>query len=305
MSEGKKKLLVSFSGGETSAYMAQWLWKNKQDEFDMVFVFANTGQENEETLEFIEQCSNYFGFPIYWIEGVFNKTVGIGTKSKLVDFQTADRDGKVFEEFISVYSIPNQANPQCTRELKAYPINHFARNVLGWNNYYLAIGIRSDEADRINSKAKELKIIYPLINRNYNPSTRQSINLFWENQPFRLNLKGYQGNCKWCWKKNIKKLQKIAFENPEKFDFPIKMENKYGDYFPEHKIEKRQIEGKEIPKGITFFRGGISAKQILESAFDHKISDDSKFIGLQLTIDSNDLDLVGGESCEVWSECSS
>ena len=49
----KQKLLVSFSGGETSAFMAQWLWKHKQDEYDMIFVFANTGQENEETLQII------------------------------------------------------------------------------------------------------------------------------------------------------------------------------------------------------------------------------------------------------------
>ena len=39
----KKKLLVSFSGGETSAYMAQWLKANKSNEFEMIFVFANTG----------------------------------------------------------------------------------------------------------------------------------------------------------------------------------------------------------------------------------------------------------------------
>ena len=303
MSVGKKKLLVSFSVGETSAFMAQWLWRNKQNEFDMVFVFANTGQENEETLEFVKECSDYFGFEVHWIEGVFNKTVGIGTKSKVVDFESADREGKVFERFISIYSIPNQTNPQCTRELKAYPINHFARNVLGWKIFYTAIGIREDEADRINPKSKELRLIYPLINRDFIPSTKQGVNLFWENQPFRLRLKGYQGNCKWCWKKSIKKLQKIAFENPEKFDFPLRMEQKYGDYFPEHKIEKRQLEGKEIPNGITFFRGGLSAREILGSARNHKIIDDSNFIGLQLTIDS--MDLVGGESCEVWSECGS
>jgi hypothetical protein len=39
----KKKLNVSFSGGETSAFMAQWLWQNKRDEYDMLFLFANTG----------------------------------------------------------------------------------------------------------------------------------------------------------------------------------------------------------------------------------------------------------------------
>ena len=50
-----KRLLVSFSGGETSAFMAQWLWRHKRDQYDMVFVFANTGQENEETLDFVQQ----------------------------------------------------------------------------------------------------------------------------------------------------------------------------------------------------------------------------------------------------------
>jgi hypothetical protein len=299
----KKKLLVSFSGGETSAYMAQWLWSNKQDEFDMVFVFANTGQENEETLVFVDQCAKHFGFPVYWIEGISNKKVGVGTTSKVVDFHSADREGKVFESFISVYSIPNQANPQCTRELKAVPINHFARKVLGWSKFYTAIGIRSDEADRINSRARDLRLIYPLINKDFIPSTKQHVNLFWENQPFRLQLKGYQGNCKWCWKKSLRKLEKIAFEAPEKFDFPIKMEEKYGNYFPEHKVEIMNMEGREVPRNITFFREKRSAKQILESAKDHKIIDDSQYRGIQLTIDSNELDLVGGESCEVYSEC--
>ena len=63
--------------------------------------------------------------------------------------------------------------------------------------------------------------------------TKQKINYWWNNQPFRLKLKSYQGNCKWCWKKSFLKLHKIASENPDAFDFPIRMENKYSVFIPE------------------------------------------------------------------------
>lgn len=47
------KLLVSFSAGETSGYMAYLLKQEYKDE--IVFVFANVGEENEETLIFADK----------------------------------------------------------------------------------------------------------------------------------------------------------------------------------------------------------------------------------------------------------
>src|SRR5690606_2539766 len=110
----KKRLLVSFSGGETSAFMAQWLWQHKKDEYKMIFVFANTGQENEETLEFVEACSKEFGFPVVWIEAVTNQKNGVGQSFKVVDFKTACRKGSPFEAVISKHGIPNTETPHCT-----------------------------------------------------------------------------------------------------------------------------------------------------------------------------------------------
>lgn len=65
--EPKENVLCSFSGGETSAYMINWLLKNRPD-LNIKFVFANTGEENEETLVFVNECAKYFGIDIIWIE---------------------------------------------------------------------------------------------------------------------------------------------------------------------------------------------------------------------------------------------
>ena len=57
LNRNEENLLVSFSGGETSAYLAKWLIDNKSKAYNMIFVFANTGDEEEETLKFIDLCA--------------------------------------------------------------------------------------------------------------------------------------------------------------------------------------------------------------------------------------------------------
>lgn len=290
----KKKLLVSFSGGETSAYMSQWLWTHKQDEYDMVFVFANTGEENEETLEFVKKCSEHFNFKVYWVEAKVHHGKKKGSTHKVVDFNTASRKGEPFEDVIKKYGIPNQAFPHCTRELKLNPITSFTKEYFG-KKYYTAIGIRSDEADRINSKARERRLIYPLISEI--PMTKPNINFWWSQQPFRLDLKGYQGNCKTCWKKSDPKLYQIAKESPEFFKFMDEMETKYPRIGPEFQKDKSCTDR-------TFFRKNRTAKQILKESksFHKKVKDDSVPVNNSIQTDLFQ-DLVGGDSCEVWSSC--
>ena len=53
---------------------------------------------------------------------------------------------------------------------------------------------------------------------------------WWESQPFNLNLLDYQGNCTWCWKKSLSKQIRLIKEQPEVYDFPRRMEEKYGVY---------------------------------------------------------------------------
>ena len=201
----KKKLIISFSGGETSAFMSQWILNNKKDEFEIVCVFANTGQENEETLDFVEKCDKEFNLNLVWVEAVINPKFGEGVRHRIVDYKTASRNGQPFEDLISKMGMPNQSAPFCTRDLKLNPIKSYLRSI-GWKKYWTAIGIRADEFDRINPNRLKERLYYPLVSDIQ--MTKPMINFWWNQQSFRLNLKGYQGNCKWCYKKSTNKQRK-------------------------------------------------------------------------------------------------
>jgi hypothetical protein len=304
-----KNLLVSFSGGETSAFMGQWLLKNykRYGYEEILFVFANTGLENEQTLEFVNRCDKHFRFNTHWVESKVIHEANKGTRYNVVDFDSASRDGEPFEDVISKYGIPNQAFPHCTRELKQAPISSFAKDYFGSEKWHTAIGIRIDEVDRISSAAKTNGYIYPLISSKMLPTKKPVINLYWRDMPFRLELKGYQGNCLTCWKKGDNKLFQIYHENNKSFGFMTRMEEQYPrigfEFEKEYEIDENGNQF--IPIDRTFFRKNRSAIEMIELAKQWKgtIIDDSKKYDYQADLF---FDLVGGdgESCEVFSECS-
>jgi hypothetical protein len=161
--------------------------------------------------------------------------------------------------------------------------------------YWTAIGIRADEFDRVSVDAGMHRLIYPLLDAGV---THDDIKHFWSQQDFRLNLKDYQGNCKWCWKKTGRKLLTIAKENPSAFDVPLELEAKYGDYRPENQPNRA------IPS--TIFRKHTTAKQILELSQQpfEPWQDQSKsfsMFGSQTSLDF-ELDVSGGceGSCEAF-----
>ena len=259
----KKKLLVSFSGGRTSAYMAYQILMYGRDKFDIQVVFANTGQEHENTLLFVRQCDQYFGFNTVWVEAVVHPGRK-GCTHKIVTYETASRNGEPYEEVIKKYGIPNKAYPHCTRELKLAPIRSYIKSI-GWNpkEYHTAVGIRIDEMRRVRAGATKEKIVYPLV--DLFPTTKPEINAWWEEQPFNLEIQEYQGNCLWCWKKSSSKLMRLAKETPEVFDFPKRMEGNYGlcghnvdgthrVFFREHMSANKLLElsNKLVPEGYVF-----------------------------------------------------
>ena len=172
----KEKLMVSFSGGLTSGYMAHRLKEEYGHSRDLRYVFANTGQENEETLEFVRDCDEAFGLDVVWVEAVVNPVHGKGITSRIVNFESAARNGEPFEAFIRKSGIPNANKPQCSDRLKALVIEHYKRTI-GWAKCEHAIGIRKDEERRKSTAAmSRYNIIYPLI--DLFPSDKEDVSLF-------------------------------------------------------------------------------------------------------------------------------
>lgn len=279
----KKRLALSFSGGATSGFMTQWCLENLSDEYEIVVTFANTGWENKETLDFVHLCDTLLGFGTVWLEAVVDPRQGKGTRHSIVTYETASRNAEPFEEGIKKYGIPNVDFPWCTRELKLSVMRSYLRS-MGWEKgtYKSAVGIRTDEIRRVSKEAKKEHIIYPLI--DLIPSDKQDVQTFWEDQPFQLNLATHRGNCRACWKKSLNKHLRLAHEEPDSFEFPLRMERDYG------------FSG-AIPLGVTaprvFFRERRSAADIIFLA---------SVLGPQPNLpEDKDANSGCSESCEVFT----
>jgi hypothetical protein len=279
----KSKLLISFSGGRTSGYMTKHILDRCSDKYEIKVVFANTGFENEETLEFVFKCDSFFDFKTVWIEAVTNPEKGQGIRHKEVTFYTASRNGEPFEQMIQKYGIPNHQAPDCTRNLKKYAIESYMRDI-GWDkwDYELAIGIRTDEIRRVKDD-KTRRVVYPLV--DWFPSDKQDVLDWWEDQVFDLQLKEHQGNCKTCWKKSFNKLIQLHHENPGQFDFFERMEQQYGRVGAE--FQKYPDASNRV-----FFRGRTSVPMLRKMAEESEVR----------VAPSVDMYADGGcsESCELY-----
>ena len=285
----KKKLLISFSGGRTSAYMTWWLlneWNNRND-YEIIVVFANTGKEHEGTLEFVNKCSIEWEINIIWVEarhkddsGNPYSKKGWAVNHRIVDFVTASRKGEPFEEMISLLGIPSTNAAFCSKQLKKLAIESLLANI-GWVDYITAIGIRMDEVDRVSETWRENKITYPLI--EINPITKVMVVIWWVSQEFDLDIPDDLGNCDCCWKKDMNRLTRIAKQHPKRFKWWQDMTDKYGHLNP---------RDSELAAPFNFYRGNLSPNDIFKLA---KYKPDQ----LKLFIGEQKLDGCS-ESCEAF-----
>jgi Phosphoadenosine phosphosulfate reductase family len=230
----EEPLLISFSGGRTSAFMTRFILEYYDKNADTHILFANTGKENEETLVFVNECAKRWNLPIVWLESDLNPQKGKGNNFKVVSFETASRKGEPFERLIRKYGLPNRMSRFCSGKLKIEVMEKYMKS-LGYDKFKTAIGIRADEPDRIRDKW------YPLFELGV---TKSMVNAFWQKQDFDLGLKDYQGNCDLCHLKSLRKRQRCIEDNPKIADWWIEMEDLRQSTFDlKHSV-------KEIKNGI-------------------------------------------------------
>jgi 3'-phosphoadenosine 5'-phosphosulfate sulfotransferase (PAPS reductase)/FAD synthetase len=220
--------VISFSGGRTSAYM---LWRVLEANGgklpdEAIVCFANTGKEEEATLRFVRDCEVNWDVKIHWIEYQYAEKPA--DRWKLVNFETANRDGTPFFELIDQNGSPYLPNPVariCTAKLKIRPIHNFIKS-LGFdhNENMDWVGIRYDEQRRA---AKIDRSRTPLVTAKV---TKETVGEFWRNQSFDLGLPNMNGvtmhgNCDLCFLKPTRQIVSLIREKPERADWWIKMEN--------------------------------------------------------------------------------
>tara|TARA_R110000744_G_scaffold363888_1_gene472314 strand:+ start:649 stop:1596 length:948 start_codon:yes stop_codon:yes gene_type:complete len=256
-----KTVNLLFSGGRTSAYMVEMillLWSQGYfPNTGFVITFANTSREHEKTLEFIDKCcwrwQKLYGHRVIWLEAVVHEG-RLPCSHKEVSFETACRDGEVFNDIVAKYGLPNGNFLHCTRELKENPIvsfmeslgekkGHIVKGKLVEATYETFIGIREDEPARLggNKNGKQKKV-YPLAEIVPWSTCRRWFNLkcdkldvldYWENMTFDLDIPEHQGNCVDCHKKSNKKLALVYRETPKVFNFTAYLDNQYTHIKPQ------------------------------------------------------------------------
>ena len=238
---GSVFLVVLVSGGRSSAMMARHIQLSpKYANFEILYVFCNTGMERPQTVNFLKNMVKYWEMPLNIIEGVYSNVPGVGVKSKVVDFESMDMSGRVFSEAIEHLNklkwigVPNSAIPYCSEYLKSRVSHDFARNIFGTTKYIKAIGYRLEDMPKRITFAElraDDKRIAPLLTDFENIVGQKELNVFFENEPFKLELHSDLGNCELCWKKSKLNLVKVLQFGTRFVDWHKKEEQKYGNMF--------------------------------------------------------------------------
>lgn len=249
---------ISFSGGRTSAYM---LWRVLQSNGGLPdeakVCFANTGKEEEATLQFVNDCAVRWNVPIVWLE--YQWADETKDRFKVVNFETAARNGEPFEAMLRARKfLPNPVSRFCTVELKVRTIHRYLKSI-GWTEWDSMLGIRADEQRRLakignQDYGKHEEKVAPLGRVGV---TKEIVGEFWKNQSFDLGLPNnngvtIHGNCDLCYLKTGSALLSLITEKPERAIWWAKQEEWAASVATNPRVAKFHLDRPDYAQMLKF-----------------------------------------------------
>ena len=205
--------LISFSGGRTSGFMLYQILQAYGGTLpdDIYVVYANTGKEMPETLDFIKDCEQHWGVKVTWLEldVDYKKAKPERLFYKEVNYKTASRNGEPFTKLVEHWNTdrtPNKSNLKykeigswilpnprarfCTDYLKIRALNDFCKkNEI--DSYITILGLRYDEPRRVHRRkqgkyeTKKKTSAMPMYDAKH---TKHDVHTFWSEHNFDLAL---------------------------------------------------------------------------------------------------------------------
>ena len=139
----------------------------------------------------------------------------------------------------------------------------------GWKNqlvpgllsYSIAVGLRIDEMDRVRKDYKDNNVFYPLMDYKISKKERNKI---WNNEPIKITIPAYKGNCDLCFEKSNRKLMTIIKEEPDKAIWWDSMIKKYSHIEKENSPSYNDLLKEN--NGMTFYRGYKTIEDLVKMA---------------------------------------
>ncbi len=252
------KMVCSFSGGRTSAFMCHLLKQKFGDDVD--FVYIDTGLEHEKTYEFIRKVNDEFGLNLVCIKAVFTQELGVGPKHEVIDLNDLKYDEHTFSSMINKHGLPAYNIPFCTDRLKNVPFRKYADQKYGKRNYLTWLGIRVDEPRRLSKMMPQQEDAFDEPKETYyrflaeiSSFTKEDIIGWWQRQSFDLDLPHEtSGNCLFCVHKSPAKVALSILDNPDEAI-------SYGNMIASDKVRIRNEDKKELE--LSMYRNEVTYAQ--------------------------------------------
>ena len=221
--------VVNVSGGRSSGYMLKQILDAHGGALPdrAEALFANTGRERPETLDFIEAMGREWDVPITWLEFAYDPEATPKTRARVVTRATASLAGEPFDAMLrSVSFMPSVTQRICTSELKVLTIDRYLWNArrLTKRQTRKLIGFRHDEPARWRPAIyQQCELAYPMVDAGV---TAGDVAEFWKAQPFDLAIPSARGNCDLCFLKGRANLLETIRDDPDRADWWIEAERR-------------------------------------------------------------------------------